>query len=718
MRLTLLIIIIFLYKETYNCQDYQLKATNVRNAINQPYHKALDGGLNSSQFNKSDVDGDGLEELIIYQRKAKNWLIYTYDFVISDYSINYKLSRSLPLLNQDFSFLRDYNCDGKDDLFVNDGNNFSVWKNVSTSGNIEFDSVGLLYYGNNLIFNRSYDLPGIEDIDGDGDIDILCYGLNGIYLEYYKNLSQELYGHCDSLIFELANECWGHFIEDNTSTSSFNLFLLDTCISNVSNPQKEQLHTGSAITVLDYDGNGVKDLLVGDVGYANMVYAENFGNQVNQNSSLINAESNFPNNTLPIAVERFPAGYWLDINNDGLEDLVVSPNTDLASNNQNATWYYQNYGSQSNPVLNHITSSFLQGEMLDFGYASNISITDINNDGKKDIALSCYNTYSNSVTNQGSKIIMLENVTQGDTLSFKTIDDYGGLSNMSFNAIFHTIEDLELDGYKDILFGDESGQIHLARQDQNGIYTYNFGLTNSNGNTIDVGQFSAPQLFDYDGDGDFDLAIGNRQGKIAYYENIGNQFSFSFDSITSDMGNVNVLRDLVYGGYAKPNFTKDMNGNWNLWVGSYTGQNFNYTDIEGNATNSFTLVDSLDFKFGINTSISVFERDSLDEPIFILGTERGGLSIFEKVDLSLSTNDPTYDASIKLSVKYQDFNIDIESNKIIKTAKVYNSIGQSLGTLKEKNTNKITISKNDYPSGIYIVHIKTILGDRAIKIVI
>lgn len=696
-------------------QSYDLLPVNVYNSISQKYPKGTDGGLNSSQFHKSDLDLDGVEELIIYQRKAKNWLVYQFDVGTSTYHLDYQLSIALPLLNQEISILRDYNCDGKEDLFVNDGNHLVLWENVSSIGSISFDSVGVLTYGSDTIFNRSYDLPGIEDIDSDGDMDVLCYGLNGIYLEYYKNMSQELYGVCDSLVFELANECWGHFSEDNTSSSDFDLFLLDTCINNVANPQKK-MHTGSAITVLDYDGDGVKDLLVGDVGYSNLVYAENFGTQPNQNSSLINAQVNFPNNTIPINVDRFPAGYWLDINNDGVKDLVVSPNTDLASNNESATWYYQNFGSSSSPSLNQISSAFLQGDMLDFGYSSNVSITDFNNDGKKDIAVSCYNTFVSGGVADGSKIVMLENITTGDTLSFKTISDYGGLLSQSFKGVSISIEDLEGDGFKDILYGDESGQIHLARQDQNGIYTYNTALTNSMGRTIDVGQFSAPQLFDYDDDGDFDLAIGNRLGKIAFFENIGNSTSFSFDSITSDMGGVNVLRDLTNGGYARPHFVKDTAGVWELWVGSYTGQNYYYRDVEGNATNSFILSDSLNFNFGINTSISVFERNDLGEEIFVLGTERGGVSFFAKEDLSLSTDQFKKVENLKLNVRELNGELLLESPRIMQDIQMYDLLGQEIISLKNVNTKSVSLSKNNLHSSIYLIRVNAIEGTGVVKV--
>lgn len=71
------------------------------------------------------------------------------------------------------------------------------------------------------LYVSSADIPAIVDVDNDGDIDILTYHISGEYLQYHKNLSKELYGHSDSLQFELRNECWGGFREDVNSNSVF-----------------------------------------------------------------------------------------------------------------------------------------------------------------------------------------------------------------------------------------------------------------------------------------------------------------------------------------------------------------------------------------------------------------------------------------------------------------------------------------------------------------
>ena len=56
------------------------------------------------------------------------------------------------------------------------------------------------------------DIPSFIDVDGDQDIDVLTFKQSGGYVEYHQNQSQELYGNCDSLIFELKTDCLGRVL--------------------------------------------------------------------------------------------------------------------------------------------------------------------------------------------------------------------------------------------------------------------------------------------------------------------------------------------------------------------------------------------------------------------------------------------------------------------------------------------------------------------------
>ena len=50
---------------------------------------------------------------------------------------------------------------------------------------------------------------------------------------------------------------------------------------------------------------------------------------------------------------------------------------------------------------------------------------------------------------------------------------------------------------------------------------------------IDVGYHAAPAAYDVDGDGDFDLVIGDAAGRVSYYENTGTPKKPQFELVNS-----------------------------------------------------------------------------------------------------------------------------------------------------------------------------------------
>ena len=105
-------------------------------------------------------------------------------------------------------------------------------------------------------------------------------------------------------------------------TKDLNTYTLNDCNTFPAN----QRHTGSSILAIDIDNDIDKDLILGDVSYNNLNLLTNGGNP---NTSLItNVDQNFPannSNTIATDITAFPAAFYLDVNNDGLKDLIVSP---------------------------------------------------------------------------------------------------------------------------------------------------------------------------------------------------------------------------------------------------------------------------------------------------------------------------------------------------------------------------------------------------------
>ena len=70
-------------------------------------------------------------------------------------------------------------------------------------------------------------------------------------------------------------------------------------------------------------------------------------------ASLITAvDQNFPSNnsnTIATDITAFPAAFFLDVNNDGLKDLIASPNIANNCENKESLWLYLNSGSNAAP---------------------------------------------------------------------------------------------------------------------------------------------------------------------------------------------------------------------------------------------------------------------------------------------------------------------------------------------------------------------------------
>ena len=51
------------------------------------------------------------------------------------------------------------------------------------------------------LYVSSTDIPSVDDIDNDGDFDVITFSIFGSNLEYHKNLSVENYEHATILSF-------------------------------------------------------------------------------------------------------------------------------------------------------------------------------------------------------------------------------------------------------------------------------------------------------------------------------------------------------------------------------------------------------------------------------------------------------------------------------------------------------------------------------------
>jgi hypothetical protein len=695
-----------------------------------PLSLAWSGGLNYSQFSEIDFDYDGDMDLLAFDRSNDQIRLFENKDINGTRSYVYNpIGQSLFPSDLRYRLAAvDYNQDGKNDLFAYGIGGIKVFKNTgnSTSG-LQWTLVKNLLYSDNWgtmlnLYVSSADIPAIVDVDLDGDIDILTYHISGEYLQYHKNLSQETYGHSDSLMYELKNECWGGFREDvNSNTVFLNDQTAPCQAGNVPNPQlkpndAEKAHAGSTVLAIDMNGNGVKDLLLGDVAYPSINFLTNGGTTVNSNSLMISANPNFPSNTTPIAMQLFPAAFWLDVDFDNKKDLLVAPNAKNVSENETSVLKYKNTTSNSTPNFVFETKAFLQEDMIEHGTGSIPVLTDINNDGLIDLFVANFFSYKPTLMKE-SRIAYYKNTGTNTNPTYTFIDnDFINLSQSGLGLrMVPTFGDLNNDGKKDILLGLENGTICYFQNTTSGATpTFSAPVVNYQdnlGQVINVGQYASPQLFDLNKDGKLDLLIGKKTGELVYYENIGSLAQPIFKLTNSNLGNVDVSNTTSPDGFSVPFFFTHVDTTY-LLVGSLEGPIYFYDSIEQNLTpgSSFRTISSNFLNQGKNiggySACALADLDNDMNLDLFIGQDLGGLFYLENDSLSnLGLNNAIQILpEINIYPNPANDKITIISSTYLNELDIliYTSTGKLIDT-KKVEQNKTDLSIRELTPGMYIL---------------
>jgi hypothetical protein len=406
-------------------------------------------------------------------------------------------------------------------------------------------------------------------------------------------------------------------------------------VPNTDETQRSQRHTGSCLECINTDGDSLQELLIGDAGSN---YVVRLHALQHPDSALADAWDTMYPSVNPVDVALFTCPAHLDVNNDGKRDLLFSPSASSFSENKFSSWYYVNVNTNDAVSPIYVQNNFLQENMIDVGDGCYPVLYDYDLDGDKDLLIGNHGYYAATGPFQSRIALYRNNGTpSAPTFTLITTDFAGifaagyGLSNLA-----PTFGDLDGDGDRDLLIGDAAGQLHFFRKDIGGPEDYTLATANYQG--IDVGEFAAPQLIDVNRDGKIDLLIGEKTGRLHYYENTGTSAAPVFMLMDATFGGVNVCAPGWYTGHSVPLLFED-NGVYTMVVGSQRGWVYRYDNIEGNLGGNFVLTDSMYVSWREGGFVAPAVADMNGDGLYdmIIGNYAGGVSYF-RGDNNVSTH--------------------------------------------------------------------------------
>ncbi|MFT5513087.1 MAG: hypothetical protein ACI8SE_001487 [Bacteroidia bacterium] len=670
--LTILVSLISLSSTIAQSISYEIvNSVEVKDENGRTLPLGTAGGLNQPQFYNLDINNDDILDLFVFDRNGGKTISLIHDGN-GNYTYEPKYDQIYPGRFTTWVVFKDYNADGKPDLwfFNEDTDAIALYKNSTKASDphamFEVRDADLRAYNfgeapldtNDLFCDRT-NIPAIEDIDGDGDIDFMTLQTLGYGITLFLNNSAEYGKSLDSIDFEIADQCWGDFQEFDGSNEI--LFESDPFCFHKIYRHKKKHAGGSSILLIDNDGDTDMDAVIGNAGLNNLNLIINGKADLKLKiDSMVSNDSLFPSNSYRAVTDVFPAAYFQEATGDGVKDLIVAVNSfSKASYNfreANRILFYENKGKNDHPVFELKDSMFLDRDMVDDGGHTAPILADMDGDGDQDLILATNGDYG--ITKElADYLVYYENIGDKTTPVFQLKKtDYLGLQKDSIQRLSPCLGDLNRDGKPELLVGRLNGTLSLYSIIGSGSTATASKLSDKTYG-IQLDQATTPNLADVDGDDYIDLVIGSYSGNSVYYRNTSKTDVPVFEKLQDTLGGIlpgfwrletwynpdnNDFYDtLVFKNisYSAP-VIKDLDGNGDpeFILGDERGKVTIYRDIRRGDITKFTLVEEDPFHLsGVNTCYD-YNFGALAKPAFgdlnndgkldmVVGTERGGFHI-------------------------------------------------------------------------------------------
>lgn len=636
------------------------------------------GGINSAQIQTIDLTGDGAEEWVTWDINSRQLLIFKKE---GETFIHLpELSYLFPGDISGFLVLADFNGDGKKDLFTSTALGIKAYKNTSTGTQISWEVAQnfLKLDGSGNIQTNNLDTPLIQDLDGDGDLDLVIFNFaGGDYMEFYKNTSVERKATADIDGFAFGVNHWGNFEFCGCGEISFG----KTCSGIDLNARKltyqndKILHAGGhSILYQDFNGDGIEDLVLGRDECSILYFMPNSGTSAEP--IFTSFTNSLPDHgTLP-EFPIFHSGQLIG------NDLIVSLNTSETSFNYKIDFANSIVKIGSNGVADF---SFLQNQMLDFG--ENARPIYIGN--KKAGALTII---SNKLKN--GEVIATESMLSLEEGGFSYVDVYNeNLENLKLIdaqlLLYNDKNNIHFNIISGISINNGTPTQRIFRLDENSDYQ-ELTLTGYLPQRGDYLQFFNYKQDDY-------MMVAAQNGSLDLY-------SIDFGAFTARLEESGFLGFVDNPANRNLSVAVEDSSNPNLYAIDQNGVILKIADFMNSDARTEVLVqigeETFPTRLGRNTWISLVDSPFGGFPDLALGTRAGGLIYLSATD---STDIPDGEYQFKIYPNPTDGPIKVLVNAPSK-AQLINSLGQVL--LRDINlpaNQTVEIQAGFLTPGLYIL---------------
>ena len=267
-------------------------------------------------------------------------------------------------------------------------------------------------------------------------------------------------------------------------------------------------------------------------------------------------------------------------------------------------------------------SGELNGKFTPNIYSGGIGLSrpafvDIDNDADFDLFVGEYDGNISFYRNDGDK----------SQPQWIFVDSYYAAIDVGDNSA-PAFADLDKDGDQDLFVGNSKGTIHFFRNDGtvlSPVWVFIGELIDTSLKIIDVGSISTPTFFDIDQDGDFDLFIGQGDGRIAFYRNNSTFSEMVWTLISTSFQGIGT------GPLSTPTFADiDGDGLHDIFAGYREKEIYFFKNTGTLSQPAFELMSKTfaDITVGHMTSPAFADIDGDSDLDLLIGEAEGKLSLF------------------------------------------------------------------------------------------